>query len=1739
MSILKGNINLKSVNIRPDEANRLIDGLMLPFSILSVWSNPLELTIDDLYLILGPNMSFVSHDESYIADEELDESYDSTNVFNIFEHELQIKKKTKNKASSQNQQKQQNQEENDDSLRSNFNSLMKNLKLSIKNLHIRFEDDYFSADSPYSFGVVTDKLDLTTSDTEWTFDSLLHLNFFRSKPQHLDQEKKDEGVIILKELSLTNARIYVNSMSEMFIPSSLWEQTRHLENQIFDAMPVESLRDLMKEVFTRKENSFYLISEFNLFANFYIYKQNPPSSNKVPSYKPFALARMTLLFTPFKFSLTPQLVDDMSRFYEFVQNFSISLDLKQYRPQRRPICLSEMNNQDIQDDHIKRKKKLIVRDWFFFVVWYIRLRNLLNNYYSEQLIEQEIENNQEKYQGLMQAAQNGKSNIKEYLDQQNKINQQQQPADSADNSKKYDDFRILLKFQGMGLQLYEDLDKYKTKDQTLPSFELDFDTLVFESHSNFISNQIKKNLLFKDLKLYHTQSFNRDQTFGFTQSHTYNNQDQDYAKLTLHSNTSNNINLQDNMRCLTERENLSMMRGGPTNLKTNPGQLYNHQQNSSIGTSKNSSSNLPVFNQKQSSNRIVGNSGISAVLTGQQVQQYGVRKQIRNSDYNQSNIDQIMNESSSVYKEVSSQYQYTGGATGGNGAALYSHMNQTNTNVASYSNFTQRYPAANSQSNNGGSIISNSNQSQRMQQDEGQNVKQQVSQNQQSSILDIFGLKQTFESFFDKLTGNSSQNNTQNQIQVNQSLQQNQKQYPQTNRLHQAQSPTSQGSNSQNYFDNNPKLNNTQNFQTILNTGDRSRYIENQKTPFKGRVQQVGNTGLKTGGYQRNQNQLSNNNTNQDLHTQSAPQNRRNQSYNFPAQNSNFQSQSQMVPLSQQQQRWPSDFYDHQRDRQKCIVRTQIAQLSSINQSNVASFHLIEDKLFGQNQRTMMLNNGRPSCLNLDIQIGNFELQYCNEIVKNACDLIVAYKQLHMFRYVPLKNLFQRRENIHRKIELHAPLYLIKKLFVKSSNKESMIFQRKSQENLKQVEKQKPSTKILSMHIKGQQKAQLESSEDENISDYEEQEQKNTRKNIQQAVSQKNGTQITSKSNKTFEKFKNEEKLKLDLINSVGGKQNFEEDLLIKKAIQYEQQYTKVDININVRLNHSEIIVLQPRLSLDQAQNIMCRLLLNQQQMSAYKNREESGFDAFGMQFQTFNKFEMMYYFTKNLRNGLDSYLKNPVFESARSTTFDKMRQVFRMNTRAKSQGGNQNNRDTMKHIMDQSDNAGSNDIFNQKVSPSKLIFNAQGVKEQEEMFNKGKVKIKKNGKKQQSHYDAMFAQIDDDKSSQSHTPQLSYKNLNLTDNHKQEYQSIKDSKIGQNFNVISKKQQNYIEVDQFNENSMNLKVLCTDENEKEEQKDLKNFINGSEKTPLITSKRKSQNNLQKAQTGSPQNLQIQKQKDKQTNFKDLGSPRTLQEAFIDQYSKTPLANPNIQGFQQHLPQAAVSKHISDKQLSNLNSTHQKNLSKQLNQSKANLQRGAISQQQEDDQTQNDPSRGVSKTLENRQAQNQSSKQYSTHGNNGGQSVKSQNRAKNQSKDHLSEQRRQSQANNSEYDDDLFGQERDDESSNAISFAVSLTKQMKTTALKKTKSSQNSSPVQQSLQQPNPNTLNLTKTMSGHQTQHSRQYLQQQNSHQQLQQNPSLNSHLNYGGSNLVQQKQQQNNNYAVRNQVTFGMRNK
>ena len=64
-----------------------------------MWSSPVEVSIEDLFIILGPNYSMQSNDDSYVEDNDqhLNDSYDSSNMFNIFQHQLKLRKKDKGK----------------------------------------------------------------------------------------------------------------------------------------------------------------------------------------------------------------------------------------------------------------------------------------------------------------------------------------------------------------------------------------------------------------------------------------------------------------------------------------------------------------------------------------------------------------------------------------------------------------------------------------------------------------------------------------------------------------------------------------------------------------------------------------------------------------------------------------------------------------------------------------------------------------------------------------------------------------------------------------------------------------------------------------------------------------------------------------------------------------------------------------------------------------------------------------------------------------------------------------------------------------------------------------------------------------------------------------------------------------------------------------------------------------------------------------------------------------------------------------------------------------------------------------------------------------------------------------------------------------------------------------------------------------------------------------------------------
>jgi hypothetical protein len=108
------------------------------------------------------------------------------------------------------------------------------------------------------------------------------------------------------------------------------------------------------------------------------------------------------------------MVEDLNILVEYCQNYFLSKDLKQYRPHRRPI--TNYDNTKPLSKEFKRKKRLVVRDWFFYVVWYVRLKRILTHMYSTDVLEHELQNQlsqSSNFAKLLQILEDPKANIRD------------------------------------------------------------------------------------------------------------------------------------------------------------------------------------------------------------------------------------------------------------------------------------------------------------------------------------------------------------------------------------------------------------------------------------------------------------------------------------------------------------------------------------------------------------------------------------------------------------------------------------------------------------------------------------------------------------------------------------------------------------------------------------------------------------------------------------------------------------------------------------------------------------------------------------------------------------------------------------------------------------------------------------------------------------------------------------------------------------------------------------------------------------------------------------------------------------------------------------------------------------------------------------------------------------------------------------------------------------------------------
>lgn len=234
------------------------------------------------------------------------DSYDSMHYLKVVESRLKqriLKKQRDEKAErikaaaeaiKQRREKKKEEKPDPESIVNAFNMILRLLNVSIKKIHIRYEDDYFVSHDPYSFGIVVTSVKLYSCDKDIKFQTPLDVKYEEFIPKNLN------NALQLKKFEISDIRVYWNTKSETYIPNSLQEFTKGHRQQIFEAIGEDTLRELMLHVFdhVEKENKYlygnarfpaakfqYLIDSFSLDSHISFYNVSNKEVEKLESHR--------------------------------------------------------------------------------------------------------------------------------------------------------------------------------------------------------------------------------------------------------------------------------------------------------------------------------------------------------------------------------------------------------------------------------------------------------------------------------------------------------------------------------------------------------------------------------------------------------------------------------------------------------------------------------------------------------------------------------------------------------------------------------------------------------------------------------------------------------------------------------------------------------------------------------------------------------------------------------------------------------------------------------------------------------------------------------------------------------------------------------------------------------------------------------------------------------------------------------------------------------------------------------------------------------------------------------------------------------------------------------------------------------------------------------------------------------------------------------------------------------------
>ena len=370
VGLIDGNIILNNLNIRPDKANLKLNSSNLPVWIKAgfikkiqiscslmnfIGEKPLDVLIEDIDCLLCPSLKYIQSTAfNYIVEDlsNIKEKYvpASNNHQDIFKKKLMYNDDKLGETVEEDQStpyltrlstKIINQVQNF----YHKNSYLINIK--IKNVHVRFEDDMFNYFGKTCFG-----LTLAGAELKLAIDGSLKKTNFKIDNLSIYNEKTPK--ILICSDYLTQRKYVFDDDYYKFIKKLNFDTGQE--------------RQLILNNFSSKGNiGFRLLDNNNIDFFSSLRKKS------IKFYFQIATSGINLY-------IDNNISNKMNDLIFYFRNFSMITSIQKFKPKRRPYSKNSIivsNNK--KNTNFIHKRKMVVKDWFFFMIWSMRWKQMVNS----------------------------------------------------------------------------------------------------------------------------------------------------------------------------------------------------------------------------------------------------------------------------------------------------------------------------------------------------------------------------------------------------------------------------------------------------------------------------------------------------------------------------------------------------------------------------------------------------------------------------------------------------------------------------------------------------------------------------------------------------------------------------------------------------------------------------------------------------------------------------------------------------------------------------------------------------------------------------------------------------------------------------------------------------------------------------------------------------------------------------------------------------------------------------------------------------------------------------------------------------------------------------------------------------------------------------------------------------------------------------------------------------------------